>query len=266
MAAPPASPALPHTPTNASASSSAVTIPVPGKSILKRPPPPPQSFLSTSFARLSKLLPTQQPAATASSSASSASGTAAASSGSSSPSSATEDPERDRALRRAHFILPQLATVYPISAANPPSSPAIREEKRAVEAREAQRRRRVVRGNAHSSPSSALAYSPGGGSARSSVSGGAGEAASPVPGPGPGPVTVPEAWEDDEWWDMDKVESFYRECCEGREEEPNPGVSQAFKVGMSVSLSVVRCGPFSWDRALARVSATASRPAPIILS
>lgn len=144
-----------------SPSSSAVTIPTPGKSILKRPPPPQQSFFS--LARLSKLLPSQQPDAS---------------------------QDESAALKRAHFILPEMTTVYPILATNPPSTPTLREEKRSIEEREAERRRRIVRGNSSGSDSSA-----------------------------------PE-----EWWSLDKVESFYRECCVGREEKPDPGISAAFKV------------------------------------
>lgn len=34
----------------------------------------------------------------------------------------------------------------------------------------------------------------------------------------------------EEWWSLDKVESFYRECCAGCEEEPDPTISAAFKV------------------------------------
>ncbi len=93
-------------------SSSAVTIPTPGKSILKRPPPTQQSF----FSRISKFLPTQ-----------------------SQPQVTTGD--ETRTLRRAHFILPELVTVYPISAANPPSTPTLKEEKRSIEQREAERHR-----------------------------------------------------------------------------------------------------------------------------
>ncbi|TFK50472.1 RNI-like protein [Heliocybe sulcata] len=145
-------------------SSSAVTIPTPGKSILKKPPPPQQPFFS--LARLSKLLPSQtqtQPA-----------------------SSIVED---ERTLKRAHFILPQLVTVYPISAQNPPSTPTLKEEKRTVEQREAERRRRIVRGNSFG----------------------------------------PETAETDDWWTLDRVEAFYRECCEGREEIPIPAISAAFQ-------------------------------------
>ncbi|PIL27549.1 hypothetical protein GSI_10700 [Ganoderma sinense ZZ0214-1] len=147
-----------------SASSSAVTIPTPGKSILKRPPPPQQSFFS--LARLSKLLPTQNQ-----------------------QTSTTNDEAS--ALKRAHFILPEMTTVYPILAANPPSTPSLKEEKRSIEERELERRKRVVRGNNTSSDSHF----------------------------------------DDDWWSVDKVEGFFRECCIGREEVPDPAISVAFKRG-----------------------------------
>ncbi|KAI0693949.1 RNI-like protein [Cerioporus squamosus] len=146
-----------------SASSSAVTIPTPGKSILKRPPPPQQSFFS--LARLSKLLPTQNQTIAANDEAST--------------------------LKRAHFILPEMTTVYPILAANPPSTPLLKEEKRSIEEREAERRRRIVRGSNASSDSCA----------------------------------------DDDWWSIEKVEAFYRECCVGREEPVDPAISAAFKRG-----------------------------------
>lgn len=147
------------------ASSSAVTIPTPGKSILKRPPPPPQSL----FSRLTKLLPNQN-----------------------APANGTVEDE-SRTLKRAHFILPQMATVYPIMAANPPCSPAIKEEKKLIEEKEAERRKRVVRrGSVTSSPR--------------------------------------EPSESDEWWPMEQVESFYRECSIGREDNPDPAISAAFKV------------------------------------
>ncbi|KDQ23487.1 hypothetical protein PLEOSDRAFT_1098225 [Pleurotus ostreatus PC15] len=138
-----------------SPSSSAVTIPIPGKSILKRPPPPQQSL----FSRITRFLPTQ-------------------------PSPASGDEEKP--LKRAHFILPQISTVYPISSLNPPSTPTLKEEKRAIEEREAERRRRVVRGNSENT---------------------------------------------DDWWSLEKVESFYRECCAGCDEQPDPGISLAFKHG-----------------------------------
>lgn len=140
-------------------SSSAVTIPTPGKSILKRPQPTQQSFL----ARFSKFLPTQsQPLVTAG--------------------------DEARTLRRAHFILPELVTVYPISAANPPSTPTLKEEKRSIEQREAERRRRVVRGNSTS-----------------------------------------QGGDPEEWWSLETVESFYKECCASRDDPPLPEISAAFK-------------------------------------
>lgn len=142
-------------------SSSAVTIPVPGKSILKRPPPQQQSL----FSRITRFLPTQAQ-----------------------PQPVSD--EEAKPLKRAHFILPQIAIVYPISSLNPPSTPTLKEEKRAIEDREAERRRKVVRGSPNS---------PGGQQAG-------------------------------EWWSMDKVESFYRECCAGCEEEPDPAITVALKV------------------------------------
>jgi protein phosphatase 1 regulatory subunit 37 len=141
-------------------SSSAVIIPTPGKSILKRPQHTQQSFLS----RISKFLPTQtQPQVTVG--------------------------DEARTLRRAHFILPELTTVYPISAANPPSTPTLKEEKKSIEQREAERRRRVVRGN-----------------------------------------SISQGGDPDDWWGLEKVESFYKECCASRDDPPLPEISAAFKV------------------------------------
>lgn len=144
-----------------SPSSSAVTIPIPGKSILKRPPPTQQSL----FSRIARLLPAGQTA---------------------------QPPTNDdsKPLKRAHFILPEIATVYPISSVNPPSTPTLKEEKKAIEDREAERRKRVLRGN--------------------------------VVGPG---INDTEPW-----WNLDKVESFYRECCAGCEVEPDPAITKALKV------------------------------------
>ncbi|KAF8637057.1 hypothetical protein AX16_010912 [Volvariella volvacea WC 439] len=143
-----------------SPSSSAVTIPVPGKSILKRPPPTNQSLLS----RFTRFLPNQNQQQGANS-------------------------DEAKPLKRAHFILPQIATVYPISSLNPPSTPTLKDEKRTIEDREAERRKKVVRGNSVSS--------------------------------GPG--------DPDEWWNMDKVESFYRECCTSCDDLPEPLVSAVLK-------------------------------------
>lgn len=36
--------------------------------------------------------------------------------------------------------------------------------------------------------------------------------------------------EEDGWWSLDKVETFYTECCAGREEVANPNVSAALHV------------------------------------
>ena len=141
-----------------SPSSSAVTIPIPGKSILKRPPPIQSGILN----RIKGFLPTQP--------------------------TAPISEDSSRPLKRAHFILPHLATVYPISTVNPPSTPSLKDEKRAVEEKETERRKRIVRGNSI------------------------------------GPDDT------EEWWTLDKVESFYRECCASREEEPDPAVSASFKV------------------------------------
>jgi len=151
------------TSSSCSPSSSAVTIPIPGKSILKRPPPTQTGILS----RIKGFLPTQ-------------------------PTAPLPD-DAHRPLKRAHFILPHLATVYPISTLNPPSTPSLKDERRAIEEKETERRRRVVRGNSI------------------------------------GPNDT------EEWWSLEKVESFYRECCASREEEPDPLVSVAFKVRLDRS-------------------------------
>ena len=83
-------------------SSSAVTIPIPGKPILKRPLPTHTGILG----RLKDFLSTQP--------------TAPGSDGAHKP------------LKRAHFILPHLATIYPISTLNPPSTPSLKDEKSPV--------------------------------------------------------------------------------------------------------------------------------------
>ena len=66
----------------------------------------------------------------------------------------------------------------------------MKEEKKNVEAREAERRRRIVKGGSHG----------------------------------------PSGSEVEEWWSMDRVESFYQECCAGREEQPHADISAALKV------------------------------------
>lgn len=146
------------TSSSCSPSSSAVTIPIPGKSILKRPPPTQTGILN----RIKGFLPTQ-------------------------PTTPVSD-DTSKPLKRAHFILPYLATVYPISTINPPSTPFLKDEKRAIEEKETERRKRIVRGNSI------------------------------------GPDDT------EEWWTLDKVESFYKECCASREEEPDSAVSTSFKV------------------------------------
>ena len=142
-----------------SPSSSAITITTPGKSILKRPPPQQPSL----FSRITRFLPTQAPA---------------------SQNATNED---SKPLKRAHFILPEIAIVYPISSVNPPSTPNLKDEKRAIEDKEKERRKRVVRGS-------------------------------------------PGSQEFEEWWSMDKVESFYRECCAGCDEPPDPAIKAVLKV------------------------------------
>ena len=74
----------------------------------------------------------------------------------------------------------------------------LKEEKRAIETREQERRRRVVRGDSVSS---------------SSVDGEA---------------------QIEEWWSLDKVDGFYKECCTGCDEQPDPAVSAALKVRIHI--------------------------------
>ncbi|KAJ7177065.1 hypothetical protein C8R46DRAFT_1246346, partial [Mycena filopes] len=189
-----------------SPSSSAVTIPIPGRSILKKPPAPQASLLSR--IGLGGFLRSNTPPITStSSSSSSANGHGEYGGG---------DSESTRLLKRAHFILPEIAVVYPISSQAPPSTPTLRDEKRAIEERERERRRRVVRSNS---------------------TGGAKEGAD----------------ESETWWAMDKVESFYRECCEGCQEAPDKGICAAFKntpntpgsTGRTVDFSGVQLTPAS---------------------
>ncbi|KAF8340191.1 hypothetical protein F5887DRAFT_1076994 [Amanita rubescens] len=158
-------------PSFSSPSSSAVTIPVPGKSILKHSTPAQNTLLS----RITRFLPNQTQIQ---------------------PSSEDVQP-----LKRAHFILPEIAVVYPISSVNPPSTPTLKEEKRSIEDREYERRRRVLRGNS-----------------------GSGKDGS------------------DDFWSMEKVESFYRECCAGCDEQPDTAISTSFK---NASPSNPRCVDFS---------------------
>jgi protein phosphatase 1 regulatory subunit 37 len=116
-----------------------------------------------------------------------------------------------------------MATVYPIMAANPPCSPAIKEEKKLIEEKEAERRRRVVRRNSVSS-------------------------------------SLRDPSESDEWWHVDQVESFYRECSIGREDNPDPAISAALKVWLLCHLISVTCmRAVSDDIDLQRASSPDSR-------
>ena len=105
--------------------------------------------------------------------------------------------------------------VYPISSLNPPSTPQLKEEKKLIEDREKERRRKILRGS---------------GSWSSSVSGsGSGDGGSGGASGSPDDGTV--AIDDQEcYWSMDRVESFYRECCAGCDEAPDSAISAAFKV------------------------------------
>lgn len=44
---------------------------------------------------------------------------------------------------------------------------------------------------------------------------------------------------EDDWWSMDQVEGFYRECCEGREEFPVAPISAALKVRLLYLLAFI---------------------------
>lgn len=102
---------------------------------------------------------------------------------------------RGTPLKRAHFILPSLSTTYPIWSGNPPASLNLQQEKAEIEERERGRRARLVSGNSVASFHSGCS----------------------------GPQ--------DDWWSIEKVEQFYKECCWGREEPIDPKVVSAIKVG-----------------------------------
>lgn len=104
---------------------------------------------------------------------------------------------RGTPLKRAHFILPSLSTTYPIWSSNPPASPSLEHEKAEIEQREKARRARLVRGNSVSSLRS---------TALSTVSA------------------------NEDFWSLDKVERFYKECALGREEPIDLRVINAIKV------------------------------------
>ncbi|KIK63448.1 hypothetical protein GYMLUDRAFT_57653 [Collybiopsis luxurians FD-317 M1] len=208
------------------ASTSSVTIPIPGKSILKKPPPPPTGLLSRitsgmgvggmSMGGLGKFFGggntannTNQNLPTGSSS-------------SDPPDrSSTGTPPPDPALKRAHFILPHMAVVYPISSNAPPRTPTTQMEKKAIEERERERRKRVVSGETSSTPSSQSESSASSEATTPSIAASGNEyryglQSEPRPPPNGGV-----------WWNMDKVEAFYKECCVACDEPPDPAISRA---------------------------------------
>ncbi|KAF5364866.1 hypothetical protein D9757_013043 [Collybiopsis confluens] len=227
----PPSPSFPPRPPQPTrrASTSSVTIPIPGKSILKKPPPPPAGLLSRitsgmgvggmSMGGFGKLF----------------GGNSAASPSPNPPTGTnTSDPLVDRssegtsppdpALKRAHFILPHMAVVYPISSNAPPRTPTTQMEKKAVEDRERDRRRRVVSGESSSTSSpipSQNESSVSSGASTPLITGQDGQyrygLQSELRPPSHGGV----------WWSMDKVEAFYNECCAACDEPPDPAISRA---------------------------------------
>ena len=119
---------------------------VPRKSILKRPPPPTRSFFNLGgFTRdilpgsLSKFIPSTSNSGTGgtSSQSTSAGSFKAAGSGLLLPSAVPLDDglpaSTQSPLKRAHFILPHLSTVYPISSQAAPSSAELTEARREIE-------------------------------------------------------------------------------------------------------------------------------------
>ncbi|KAJ3820740.1 hypothetical protein EV361DRAFT_803173 [Lentinula raphanica] len=100
------------------ASTSSDRIPIPGKSILKKPPPPPTGLLSRITSGMKQVVTTTPIAGESSTGG----------------------------LKRAHFILPEIAVVYPISSNAPPRTPMTDIEKQTIENREKERRKRVVSG------------------------------------------------------------------------------------------------------------------------
>ena len=109
---------------------------------------------------------------------------------------------RGTPLKRAHFILPSLSTTYPIWSNNPPASPSLEQEKADIEQRERTRRARLVRGNSVSSLRS---------------------------------TSLSNLSTSDDFWSLEKVEQFYKECCLGREEPIDLRVLAAIKVCMQTS-------------------------------
>ncbi|KAJ7256894.1 hypothetical protein C8J57DRAFT_1343267, partial [Mycena rebaudengoi] len=98
------SPRLP--PSSPLPSSSAKTIPIPGRSILKKPPP----AQATLFSRLSRFPPASNNAANNNNNNNSDPDGI----NNNAVSGGGKDAENARVLKRAHFILPEIAVVYPI--------------------------------------------------------------------------------------------------------------------------------------------------------
>ncbi|KAJ3888987.1 hypothetical protein GG344DRAFT_67487 [Lentinula edodes] len=252
------------------ASTSSVTIPIPGKSILKKPPPPPTGLLSRitsgisvngiggmSMGGLGKFFGSGT-GGNATSSVNSNLATIPEPPIDTVPSST---PPLNPALKRAHFILPHMAVVYPISSSAPPRTPTTQMEKKAVENRERERRRKVVSGDSIGSGGSAVSTTN-----QSESSG----YTTPVnedyryglsTDSLPTPIGVSSAG----WWSMDKVGAFYKECCAASDEFPDPAISKALlrystSAAASTSLTTLSTNPNSTNNALTPITAN---PNPI---
>ncbi|KAF9066813.1 hypothetical protein BDP27DRAFT_1329792 [Rhodocollybia butyracea] len=207
------------------ASTSSVTIPIPGKSILKKPPPAPTGLLSRltggSFGKFFGA-PGPNPSPL-------------------DPSPGLDRNNSDPALKRAHFILPHIAVVYPISSAAPPRTPTTQVEKRAIEERERERRRRVVWGESVGTPTTAAEYHYG------------------LPSE-PRPPLNPNVW-----WSMDKVEAFYQECCAACDEPPDAAISNALLRSSSAALTTLSTNSTTTTTSpitTSTVNSASSTPAP----
>jgi hypothetical protein len=127
--------------------------------------------------------------------------------------------------------------------------PTTQEEKKVVEAREGERRRRVVRGNSvrqvgtpYWNANLGVGGVNGTGTNRrvsrsGSVSGSIRSANASSDRDGAEEGSIPEEDEDadneeeePDYWGMEKVEGFYRECCKSREEFPYIRIWAASKV------------------------------------
>ncbi|KAJ4469873.1 hypothetical protein J3R30DRAFT_1520211 [Lentinula aciculospora] len=238
------------------ASTSSVTIPIPGKSILKKPPPPPTGLLSRitsgmgvggiggmSMGSLGKFFGGGNSTSNSSSNLATISEPPLSDPNTNTSSSSTT-PTMNPALKRAHFILPQMAVVYPISSSAPPRTATTQMEKRAVEQRERERRRRVVSGdsthgtgsNAGSGPSTPRASTTSSFSTDATITSSSESMTMFSEEYRYGlPMNFRSSRQGDfnqsataaEWWSMDKVEAFYKECCATSDEPPDPAISKA---------------------------------------